>query len=363
MELKKQQRLGREIYNSRSRTGRNRSVVDDIAVLTAGGAAWTAGKPPENLPPLRDTALALVRDGSFVLVNGGTPEWYWLENVTVPLKGLIYEFVPNDSGSVALQLPGDDVSRPYTKEMRIFTQAGGAGAWSAWLAEGKPLAQLTQREQRALSLSPQDFTDKLHLRPDSGVEGLDAGNVYAHPGGLGLLYHAQWIVDRLEDIAGDIATSLNKINRLPVISGETGPRNEAKTAINNAENAIVFPGPVTIDRMVSDAVIRALQADADTRMDDYYDSLNVIPKEGANRPVARDRELRMQVMLQYVDNLHTDLARIYSDWSAPLNFHRLVVESPDDLLKRKQLLDSCLQQLGQDEYNRRVQALFGIEKP
>jgi hypothetical protein len=363
MSESKKQHLGRSIYDQRSRTGRNRSVVDDIAVLTAGGAVWAAGAAPENLPSLEETALALVRDGSFVLVNPGTPSWYFLENTTVPLPGLIYEYQPDDNGMVCLSLLGSsdmaDASRPYTKQMRVFTRQGEQ--WSAWLADGKRLALLTQREQRTLVDTPDALAQKLGLRPDEAVGALSATECYAHPGGLGLLYHAQWILDRIEQIADDVEDTLSKVNRLPLIGGDIGPVDEARGAINSAMHAIVFPGEFKVDRMISPAVIQALQLDDESRREDFYDALNMLPKDSANRPVAKDREMRSQVMLQYVDNLHRALSKVYNDWGVRLSFRRLVVESPDDLLKRKTLLDSCQNVLPPAEYTNQVLALFGLQ--
>ena len=359
------QRLGEDVYNAQSPTGRNRSVVDDVAVLTAGGGVWGANGAPAGLPGLEASALRLVRDGSLVLVDGGSDNWYWMEHSTVPLPGLIFEYQASDSGLVKLKLLGSgtnwDAAHPYTEQMRVFILQGAS--WTAWLVDGKALALLRQRELRALAVNPGDFVERLGLKPDDKVQPIPAARCYAHSGGLGLLYWAQHPLNRIEQVAQDTAESLNKINRLPVISGDTGPADEARGAINSAENAIVFPGPVTIDRMISDAVIRALQVDGDARTSDLYDALNALDKEGANRPVASDRVLRMQVMLQYVDNLHAALIQIYADWGAKLSFRRLVVEAPDALIQRKTLLDSCrleLEAAAPGEYQRQVLALFGL---
>jgi hypothetical protein len=356
------QRLGRDIYNAVSLTLRNRSVVDDLAVLIAGEPIW-GSDAPTKFPSLNEMATRRIVDGSFVLVNPGKPEQYFLDHVYVPIPGLIWEFQADNQGLVTLKMLGSgamlDASRPYTEDMRVFVAANTG--WKSYSCKGKDLALLSQRELRQLVADQDSLAKRLSLKPDeAATTAANEGEVYAFAGGFGLLYWAQHLYNRYEEISHEMRESASKVNRLPVISGETGSREEAAAAIATAVHAIIFPGPVVIERMVSEAVLRQLAGEADLRLGDYFDAMNSLDKESANRPVARDREMRSQVMSTYIDNEHAALSRIYADWGIGLSFRRVIITTAAERQQEKDLLDNSARELGSDEHDKRVRALFGL---
>lgn len=325
-------RIGRDVYNRVSMTLQNRSPVDDLASLIISGTTSNT----ETLPlALDDVAKAILVDGSVAILNPAkAPEM--MEDVFCPDESTVIQYNRADDETLTLNLKNEDMEKAWAESMTRYTLKDGQ-----WTAE----TITTNGRRETIEPLTQNGEDTPWTVP--------ADQLMAYPGGRGILYYAQHAYNRIEEIARDMRRTMRGINLLPIISGNVGNATQAANAILQAEHAIIFPGEVSVDRVISESVVRQLVAESDQRQSDYRDALNVIEKDTANRPVARDRELRMRVMLEFVGSVRDALKIIYTGLGVKLEFSRIIVMSADERNKELDLLERIQGEMPWDELKRR----------
>lgn len=338
-------RLGRDVYNDESLTGKARTAIGDLIDFVLADAQL-----PNNLPlPPRELTERLIADGGVAAQNPGENPTF-LDDVFCPDKRTIHQYQRQKNGTMNLQVLGrseqatGDMQRVYTKEMRVYRLQ--SGTWKCY------------------TVTDMIDPDLMKTEPDKDVPDKPEAELVAYPNGRGLLYWGQHIYNRIEEIAHTNRWVLRLKNLLPIFTGNTGTRANASTAFNEAENAIVFPGAVEIHRMVTQNIIHSLIKESDEKREDFRDALKMLDKESVNRPVAADRELRMMATRLFVRNMRTKINEVYAliDPQLQIEFEPFVVKSADERLKELDLYDRLLakQVMKLDEYNRKARALGGL---
>ena len=327
-------RIGRDVYNRVSMTIQARSPIDDLTSLIISGATSVAEKPPPL--KLETVTNALLVDGSLAIQNPkGNPEL--MADVFCPDDKTVIRYTRAENGSLLFNLWNEDVERVWTPIMTRF-----------FLEDDKWFAKVV--ETSGTNSTETDLMDPANPEIKWTVP---KDQLMAHPNGRGILYYAQHAYNRIEEIARDMRRTMRGLNLLPIISGNVGNATQARNAILEAEHAIIFPGEVSVDRVISESVVRQLVSESEQRQADYRDALNVIEKDTANRPVARDRELRMRVMLEFVANTRAQLIMIYAALGVKLEFSRIIVMSAAERLQELDLLDRIAGEVSTEELKRR----------
>lgn len=301
-------KTGRDIYYSRSMTGQNRSPLQDLLGFIMSGL----DAPDDVMPEVETTALILMRDGSFAMTNPTIPDdREFMEDVYCPSKKKIMRYKRDpDSGKLDFRIDGDDMTRVRANSWQEYTLTDGG-----WLHEDVSIE------------------DGKEIRKT--ITTLPADNLWAYPNDRGILYYAQDILHLLEDNRKTTLRTLRGVNLLPMILGET---NVTSQAFEEAENAVVIPGQVTVARPVSTDSMNALATESAQARADWMDALNVTEKDAPQRPSGRDREIRMQSMIQFVRKTRSRLEKIYQTLNVAIKFDELIVRGADERLKELDLL-------------------------
>lgn len=328
--------LGRDIYTSRSMTGQNRAPIQDLISYTISGI--------ENMdfrPDAETVCESLLVDGSFVLLYpesaGVDAEPEFMADTYVPEPGKIIRYLRNKSGVLELHAPLGNLDKVYSPKWVEMTLEGGSWVQRLWhmRADG-----------------PEE------LEPDDGeLAAIPAEQIYAHPGGRGILYWAQDVYHRLQENKLIQTDVLSGVNLLPIAIGEFGDPESIRQAVNTARRILVLTGDGTIDRSVANSVAGFLGNESDQLRADWYDSLNVVEQTQSERPVASDRSIRMRTMQRFVMRKRKELERVFSDWGILLNFDKLVIDTADERLKELELLNLIRPVIGEDEFITRVKML------
>lgn len=336
-----QTRLGADVYNALTLTSLARSAVNDLVSITVSDALVEG---EESLPVSLDSlGRRLVFQGSIVIDSRASPAQF-IDDVFVPSPDRFLQYLRSSNGAMSLIVPGDNMNNVYTKLTREFKLE--AGVWRERLIENLGDAK-TRREVEPAG--------------DDGLAEIPEGEglvVFAN--GRGLLYWAQHTYNALEEIAATMRSVMTGINLLPIISGNVGNAEEARQAIESAINAIVFPGDVSVDRVISNAVINQLIDEAHERRGDFYDALGVVEKDTPDRPVAADREQRSKAMLALVRSLRSKITEIMRRLGRVVTFEPYVAKSGVERLGELDILERVKQELTAEEYSQRARALIGL---
>lgn len=332
-------RIGRDVYNRVSMTIQNRSPIDDLISLIVSGATFEGEQP---LPlKLKTVTKELLADGSLAIQNPtNSPEL--MVDVFCPDDKTVIQYIRAEDGSLIFNLRNEDMEKVWVNTMTRFFLEG-----DEWFA--KVIETSGQKSTETDLMDPVKPKKKWTVPKDQ---------LLAHPNGRGILYYAQHAYNRIEEIARDMRRTMRGLNLLPIISGHIGNVDQARSAIVDAEHAILFPGEVSVDRVISESVVRQLVSESEQRQADYRDSLNVIEKDTANRPVAKDRELRMRVMLEFVGDMRKELIVIYAALGRKLEFSRIIVMSAAERLQELDLLERLIGELPSAELSRRKSQLI-----
>lgn len=328
--------LGRDIYNQATLTGQNRSPVQDLINYAVSGVE-------SELPIDIDTICeALIVDGSLVVMLPTDDEpAVLIKDVYVPSPDRIIKYLRADDGSLELEIVNNDMSRLRASkwvEMRL-----DGDVWTQHLFH-----RAGETDEEVL---PEEGEDALPSIP--------AGLIFAFPNGRGNLYWAQQVYLRLQENAETQRETLSGVNLLPVAIGDFGDQAAISNALDTAKRLIVLPGDGTIERSVANNVAGLLRDEAAQRRRDWLDSLNVVEQDSPDRPVASDRSMRMGAMKRYLLRLRRDIKKVYAGMGVTesLNFDKLIIDSGKERLDEKLLLDSIRNDIGQEEYSKRVTML------
>jgi|GEM_PF-2288950 len=331
--------LGRDIYNKRSITSLARSPVDDLVSFVIGGVTVVKGEPPLELKELAERRIT---QGSIVIEQGdGGPQL--VDDVYAPSQRRFYQYLRDKQGRMDLVVPDNNMDRVYTKVTRVF-EVSGSG-WSEKLVE-------------QLGVPGREKTVKAVEGPE--LVTIDKQQLLVFPGGRGPLYWAQHTFNAIEENAQTQRHVMTGINLLPIISGNVGSADEASAAINSARNAIIFPGDVSVDRVISNAVIGQLIKEAAERRSDYIDAMNTVEKDTPERPVAADREQRSRAMTQFVNDERKALARIMAVLGVELQFDPFIVKTAAERKLEGEILQMVEMELTPEERSRKKRELVGL---
>ena len=364
------QRLGGDVYNSVGMTGVQRSAIDDLVALTigtammkrAGGAGkeerpGTAALPEEPEPPIKLARMAreLYTNGSLVIQDLALPESEGvapslMPDVFVESGRLIKQYNRASSGLLRLNLVGDDVERVFTDPQREL-RLGKDGAWTSWKIEGL---------NRGDGSAPSETQQK--DEQTGALISIPASQLHAHEGGRGILYYAQHSCNCYEENARVQRRVMRGTNLIPWLLNSTVTQDQMDAAFGgNPKHVIAIPGNGNKIDIVSEAVLNMLLHEAGARKAELMDALNVVEKDQPDRPVARDRELRMRVMLQFVKATQRDLKALYRVLGYELSFSEIVITGAAERLQEADLLDRAYTVAGMtpEEYAARYKALVG----
>lgn len=326
---------GDDVFTMRSETGQNRSPIDDLKSYILG--AMNQGEHFTDPDKLTEKLLT---SGSVVIVDPATPAQRYHPYVYAPSETEWIAYLTDEHGCLHLECLDDNMDRVYSKHGNIRYRLTGNEWIPEWLdSHGKAIAPPADKEPTAFP----------------------ATKLLVIPNGRGVLYWAQDILHRMEEIAETERRVMSGSNLLPIISGDIGSQSLASQAFSNAKNAIFFPGMITVDRVVSDAVVNQLKVWYDGRKEDWLASLNVLASDAqASRPVASDRAMRMQAMVRYVTRIRGKLQSIYAQFAQTIEFEPLIVLSPADLLMWLDVLDRIKPIIGEEAYKERVMMLYKL---
>lgn len=297
--------LGRDIYEHRNMTGQNRSPIDDLLSLTLSGVDLEADYP-DAADPTKNGERCIV-DGSGVLLNPATPEdAEWLPDVYAPSKKQFIQYHRDEYGCLKLTAPNDNMEKIYSAPLMSVWDKG-AEVWQETVIDyggGKP----TRKKGRTYPLA----------------------NVAVFPNGRGILYWAQDVWKRMEELAETERDVNSGINLLPIISGNVGSEQQAMNAIRKAKHAIIFPGRVDVNRPISDTKVDQILSVYIMKREDWLSSLNTLEQDTPDRPVASDREIRMQAMKMYVRRVRKIHSKIMLLLGYTMTYDEIVIQSPTD---------------------------------
>jgi hypothetical protein len=303
--------IGRDIFNAVSLTGLNRSPVDDLVSYTLGGLR-VAGDP---VLPVETMAYAFVVDGSAVIVGAETGAPYLMENAYCPDENTIIQYHRDKHGCLKLVAECEDMERVHAEPLTSVWRLTAAG----WV---ETVFEYTQSE----------------IKVSTGVT-KKKNELTAIPNGRGILYWAQHVWHRLEELRGQWREVLMGAGKT-ILSGDgVGDEDSVRQAANSAKRLMAFPGQVQVDRVTSTAEADMLNSEYASLKEDWLAALNAMEQDTPNRPVASDRELRMAAMLQFVRRVRGKLTEFYEPYGVTLTFDRLVVTSPDDRIKEMDIID------------------------
>jgi hypothetical protein len=304
--------LGRDIFNHVSDTGLARSPVDDLVSYTLGGLRV------EGVPPIavEEMCYALVVDGSAVIVGPNTGAAYLWSDTYCPNENTIHRYVRNGEGCLELVAPNGDMDAIYS--VPVFTYwTKGENGWQ----------------------------ETIETRNQSGqVEVKQGGNVPAEalqaiPNGRGNLYWAQRVWMRMEELKRDWRASMTGAALKMFLFANNTDQDSLSEAVYSSTTLVNIPDSGgRLDRPVSTAPSDSMRTEYEQLREDWFAALNTIEQDGANRPVAEDRILRMKATTQFVRRVRSLLEFIYAPFGVTLSFDRLIVQTADERLKEAELI-------------------------
>ena len=322
-------RTGRQIYEFVSRTALNRSSISDLqSFILAGVQADPVSKMPF---PIEDTSERLLVDGSLAY-NIENDEW--IDDITsMKLKRMKeggeskdIDALPELESGMFTTLVLDKIKNEPRHKFRM----------------------LYELENEVWTITLQKFENGVWVRASqSDAEGgnitVDApkDQIFAFENGRGLLYWAQRVFFRLEEIQSTtkFMTEKNMLQRL--IFGYVGDKEKARDALEGIDQNIFLPGGVRVQTATGSAVIDSLLRQ-DDKLNIYWRKMlkdTIAADDSAESGVAR--RLKMTPMLQFVRVTREQLRLIYGGFGVALTFDKLQVQTIEErtaeynLLKQK----------------------------
>lgn len=310
--------FGLDLFNHRSLTGLSRSPLEDLASFVTGGIADV-----DVVPEPVEATLRLLNSGSVVVFNPKTSPRF-LDYAYAPNAETFIDYLPGDDGCIELELVKENMDKVWSTAGNIRYRLEG----QSW----KP--EYIDAKGKVLKDPPREV--RLAMKP------IPAGDVLVIPNGRGVLYWAQDIYWRLEEIAATERRIMTGSNLLPIISGNIGGSSEVQTAFMTAKNAIILPGVISIDRVVSNAVMQMLMDWFNDRRTDWYAAMNVVEQDTPNRPVASDRQLRMLAMHLFTKRTRRVLEKLYTGLGVGIQLAPVSMLSIEERMKMLELLNQLL---------------------
>lgn len=309
--------FGLDLFNHRSLTGLSRSPLEDLASFVTGGIADV-----DVVPEPVESTLRVLNSGSVVVINPTTAPRF-LDYAYAPNAETFIDYLPGEDGCMEIQLVKDNMDKVWSTAGNIRYKLED----ESWVPEYVDA-------QGKVKEAPKDLKPLLKSIP--------AADVLVIPNGRGVLYWAQDIYWRLEEIAATERRIMTGSNLLPIISGNIGGSSEVQTAFMTAKNAIILPGVISIDRVVSNAVMQMLMDWFNDRRTDWYAAMNVVEQDTPNRPVASDRQLRMLAMHLYTKRTRRVLEKLYTGLGVNIQLAPVSMLTIEERLKMLELLNQLL---------------------
>jgi hypothetical protein len=309
--------LGRDIANHKEMAAVIHSALDDLTSFTLLGVDMQAARHFS----ITDTAFRLMVDGSAVMLNppGFTDKMppAWLEDVYVASPTLFYRYHRQPDGAMTLVAPQLDLDKIYS-----------IPSMSEWV--------LTEGGWKETVYTYQRGAD----RTAASGQTVPAAGLAVFPNGRGPVYWAQRLAMRIAELEETERFVNHGPNVLPIITGNVGPVDKARSAIKNAVRAIFFPGRVEVNRPISnDTVGQILKVLGDKR-EQLLAALNAMEQDTPDRPVASDRELRMRSMVLYCERVRSELKKVYALFGETLEFSPIIVQTAQDRMIELQIGDA-----------------------
>lgn len=319
-------RTGRQIYEFVSRTALNRSSISDLqSFILAGVQADPVAKIPF---PIEDTSERLLVDGSLAynIENGE-----WINDITsMKLKRM------KEGGE------SKDIDALPELESGIFTTLVRDKI------KGEPRHKfrlLYELENELWTITLQKFEDGKWMRAnqsdaEDGEITVDASKdqIFAFENGRGLLYWAQRVFFRLEEIQSTTKFMTEKDMLQRIIFGYVGDKDKAKAALTGPDPNIFMPGGVRVQTATGSAVIDSLLTQSD-KLENFWRKAmkdTIAADDSAESGVAR--RLKMMPMLQFIRVTRRQLELIYGSFNVKLTFDKVRVQTIDERAAEYNLL-------------------------
>lgn len=341
---------GRQIFNLCSLTTLARSPIEDLAAYATAGAVV-------ELPGAIDfdsLTIASIVEASPVIWDADKPLIRRLIPFAhVPNANTFQVYLPDRDGGITLCMTRpkdfDSVfSEGGTVEYRREVDSMGAVAEdAAWLP----------RLLNSRGLPDKDAKLDIKAWPI-----LPGASVRVYPHGRGNPYWGQNALHRDEEIAETMRTVMSGSNLLPVISGNVGNKAAVQSAFAEATNAIVFPGDIKLDRVISAAITQMLIGEDGLFTERWYSALKVVKLQDGGRPVEGHSALRMAVMMKYISKLQDFLKGIVTDLGGTVKFASINMLAAQDRamlypLYKQMLADGSIVQ---EDFDLLMQTLIGV---
>lgn len=328
---------GSDIYTYDSMTGLARSPLEDLASYILG----VVQGGPFSLDPEAMTKQ-LLSAGSVVVIDPQTEDRRFFPYIYASSERSFIAYLPDDDGCLNLTALADNLDRVYSPNGNILYTLSGDKWTGQYLDEKGKVAE---------------WPDKI-----KGERSFPAERLHVIPNGRGLLYWAQKLFWRLEEIAETERLQMTGPNLVPIISGPgVGDESTASRTLNLARRAMFFPDIVQVDRIASTAMVQMLIDWFEARKADWYDNLNAVQLESVQRPVAQYGSQQMMSTLRFANRIRDRLRTFYADvYSEEIKFDRIITISGDELTKQIGALQLVREIIGEDRYAEQVNLLLSM---
>lgn len=284
---------GRMIYEQLSMSGLNRVPVEmhKYRALRGFRTGGTLPTKPEEVVEL------LLVEGSPVFHWNEEAEWECMENL--------------------IQADTEDVYQLVSTDRYILRHFRNTGA--EWIIYDTPLDQWAAYGKE--------------VDEPSGNIPTDLFRVYEN--GRGILYPAQWMYQRLEEIRWGIRQETSDFALSLLIIGMVSPNPEqALDKLESGKRIANIPGQsATVQRVGDSRIPDQLAAEYKDLEAEYFRACYLFDTSNQpDRPVGLDLQLRLEPQAAYVEDLRRKVVEVYAmlDYTAPIQFTPLETQTVAD---------------------------------
>lgn len=338
-------RTGRQIYEFVSRTALNRSSISDLqSFILAGVQADPVSKMPF---PIEDTSERLLVDGSLAY-NIENDEW--IDDITsMKLKRVKggdasqdVDALPELESGTFTTLVLDKITNEPRHKFRMLYELEGE-TWTITLQEFVDGEWITAKK----------------AKDDETTVEASKDQIFAFENGRGLLYWAQRVFFRLEEIQSTTKFMTSQRMLKQMIFGYAGDIDKAKAALGGPDPTIFLPRGTTVQTATGSGIIDSLLKQGD-KLEDYWRKAmkdTIAADDSAESGVAR--RLKMMPMLQFVRVTRRQLELIYGGFGVKLTFDKVRVQTVDERAAEYNLLKQMRLDgvITDDEFNRAAKDL------
>lgn len=360
-------KLGEQLYSELSETGLNAMPVDDFTSLTLLDATL----PEKPLINAKQATVKLLSQGGVALIRnehilGSAYEnAEQLERRGVDPDPQNYSFL---DGLVFDSLRWDTTAEERARHPE-FSKRSFAQRFCT-LSQGKIVEItriFTRRGDKGWTVS--DFTDwgtsqqaevyQQQLPDPKSVLVMPAEDREA----LGILYPAQRMYRRLENILLSLVSLQTGINSKTLIFDLEGNTDQASAELNRPDRNIAAISARGVSRVASTAQVDQLKTEFDLRLSLYLKTVHIVELEDKTHITEARTRLRLTPMLAFIETIRDRLEELFALAGQKITFRRIQVEA----VAERAAQYTFLKQLRTDgvlsdnnEFNRQAQALAGV---